>query len=76
MTSAKLQSISGQIRDLQGYCRIASGAFIGDQNETRYVLQEICENLERILSGMGELCETTNGPSNPVGNHLGLSLIQ
>lgn len=57
MSSAKLQSISTQIRDLQGFCRITRGALIGDDNAMRYVFEDICENLDQILVGMGELCK-------------------
>jgi hypothetical protein len=76
MNSAKLQSISAQVRDLQGFCRTTRRSF-GEQDEMRHVFGEICENLDQILTGMAELSESTNGPSNNhSGSNSASSLIQ
>jgi hypothetical protein len=76
MSSATRQSISSQIRDLQGFCRITGNNF-GEQDEMRQVFGEICENLDQILTGMAEPSESTNGPSNNhSGSNRALSLIQ
>lgn len=75
MNRVALESISSQIRDLQGFCRITRSTFF-EQYVMRQVFGDICESLDEILTGMGELCETTNSPSNPTEGNRGLSLIQ
>jgi hypothetical protein len=75
MNCATFQAVSRQISDLQGSCRLIVNSFV-EQDEMRQVLGAICENLNQILVGLGELCEVRNGPPNQIGSNRLLNLIQ